>query len=551
VEFIKPAGIVRKFYIFRKSIGGFMKRIGLVLVILIMTVGLAFGRGQPAAPTSTNVVTVEIFDRGSDGGRSQAHNNAWTNWIKDKVKKDLGIDVTFQPVGRWSETTDIVNLMASGSAPDLCYTYAVDSLANFRDQGGLLDLAPYIDRYLPDMKKLLGADTAIPGQDLIYRDRMPDGKLYSVPNMVVNTPQTNIFIRKDWLDKLGIALPRTTQQFHDALVAFRTRVAELPGNVTAARVVPFGVNSDARWGFRPIIYAFFDPKLSERDLWIANITDRPISIPGFKDGVRLINQWYNENLIYRDFPLMTTADDFYNQIKSGVVGAFAQNWDFPYRTDININVELARNVPGASYVPVDCIQAPDGVNRKYISDKAGMRMFIPSFSKNQVAALRYLNWLCIKENYVYLQIGEAGRNHNMVNGVPSAVTRPAGDPWIMNSANNIDYTMPLNGIYMDSAEANARVVALGYSGTPPETIVSAYNLSIASGRAFPVVSGVVLTKEGQYGATLRDKADALLAQSIRASVAQFDSVWDAGYRDWLASGGTEVINERTTAYPRR
>jgi len=45
----------------------FMKRIGLALVILIMTVAMAFGGGgsQPTL-ASTNVVTVEVFDRGSD-----------------------------------------------------------------------------------------------------------------------------------------------------------------------------------------------------------------------------------------------------------------------------------------------------------------------------------------------------------------------------------------------------------------------------------------------------------------------------------------------------
>jgi putative aldouronate transport system substrate-binding protein len=526
-----------------------MKRIGLALVILMMTVAMAFGAGgsQPA-PASTNQVTVEVFDRGSDGGRSQAHNNAWTDWIKAKVKKDLGIDVTFQPVGRWSEDTDIVNLMASGSAPDLCYSYNVPMINNFRNQGGLLDISPYIDRYLPDMKKLLGADTSVPGQDLIYRDKLPDGKIYSVPNYVVNVPQTNIFIRKDWLDKLGLALPKTTKEFHDALVAFRDRD---PGNVGRNRVVPFGQNSDVRWGLRPFIYAYFDLKTSEKDLWIYSVTDRPISIPGFKEGVRLINQWYNEGLIYKDFPLMTTADDFYNQMKSGVVGAFAQNWDLPYRVDYNINVELAKNVPGAQFVPVDCIQAPDGKTRKYISDKAGLRIFIPSFSKNQIAALRYLNWLCIKENFNYLQIGEVGRNHTLVNGVPRVQATPAGDRWIQNSSNNIDYTMPMNGIELGNPDLNARVLALGYGSIPPETIVNAYNLSITNGRAFPVVSGVVTTKDGVYGQTLVEKANALLAQSIRAPTAQFDSVWDAGYRDWLASGGQEVIDERRAVYPAR
>jgi putative aldouronate transport system substrate-binding protein len=134
-----------------------MKRFLLVLTVFL-TAALVFARGggergTPGVLTTGTSITVEVFDRGTDGGRSMAHDNAWTNWIKEKVKRDIGLDVTFVPVGRWSENTDIVNMMASSSAPDLCYTYAGDMVAAFRDQGGILNLAPYIDSHLPDLKK--------------------------------------------------------------------------------------------------------------------------------------------------------------------------------------------------------------------------------------------------------------------------------------------------------------------------------------------------------------------------------------------------------------
>jgi putative aldouronate transport system substrate-binding protein len=525
-----------------------MKRIMAVLVILLMTSALVFagGGGQSSSAaaagklTSNGKLVVEMFDRGTDGGRTLAYNNAWTDWIKAKVKKDLNIDVTFQAVGRWSENTDIVNLMASRSAPDLCYTYNYGMVDNFRDYGGILNLAPYIDSDLPDLKKLLGADPALPGKDFIRRDEINNtgGAIYRIASARVVLAQRNIFIRKDWLDKLGLAVPTNIQQFHDALAAFKSRD---PGGVGANRVVPYGQDSDARWGLADLMNNSIQANISDRDLWINTVAERNLALPGYKDGVKLMNQWYNEGLIYQDFPVMTVAEDFYNMCKSGVVGAVGQNFDWPYRTDLNINAELARNVPGASFIPIDI-----GLKNKSVFDKVGLWMFIPVYSPSQKEALAYLNWLSKYENFHYLQVGEQGRNHNIVDGVPQVI--PATGAWIQNSANNIDITMPLNGIEMGNAETNAKVAALGYAGTPSATIVSAIAISVKDGRA-PVVHGGVV-KVTQYTQILQDKANALLAQAIRIAPAQFEATWTAGYNDWLASGATEVIKEKETLWPK-
>jgi putative aldouronate transport system substrate-binding protein len=520
-----------------------MKKFILVLLISMSAYTMAFGRGQSES-SGTGTLTVEIFDRGTDGGRSLAANNAWTDWIKEKVKKDLNIDVTFIPVGRWSENTDIINLMASQSAPDLCYTYNSGMISNFRDQGGVLDIAPYINQYLPDLKILLGEDPAFPGKDFIMRNIGTTGpyagKIYSIPSYRVALAQRNVFIRKDWLDKLGLKVPTNINEFHDALIAFRDRD---PGNVGRNRVVPYAQNNDVRWGLADFIQNSINKNLSDRERWIYNVPGdaRIPAMPGYKEGVRLMNTWYNEKLIYQDFPLMTTADDFYNQMKSGVVGAFSQNWDLPYRTDYKINEELAKNVPGAAFVPVDI-----GISNKVIYDKVGLQIFIPVFSKNSIAALRYLNWLAKPENYKFLQLGNEGVNHELVNGIPRTLARPAGDPWFQNSSSNIDYTMPMNGVEMGSQELNSRVLALTYGNTPANDIVNAYAFSVKGGRAEVVYQ--VTTTVNQYTQVLADKTDALLAQAIRTVPANFDSVWDAGYKDWLASGGQEVINERTSLW---
>jgi putative aldouronate transport system substrate-binding protein len=116
----------------------------------------------------------------------------------------------------------------------------------------------------------------------------------------------------------------------------------------------------------------------------------------------------------------------------------------------------------------------------------------------------------------------------------------------MNSSNNIDMTMPINGVVMGTTELNARVLALSYGNIPPDEIVNAYTISTRGARAAAVYQAT--TTVNQYAQTLQDKADQLLAQAIRGRPADFDNTWDAGIRDWLASGGQEVINERSSLY---
>ena len=72
--------------------------------------------GKPAA------ITVEVFDRGTDGGKTNPANNAWTDWIKKKVLADENIDVTFIPIPRGEETQAINNMMAAGNAHDIMCT---------------------------------------------------------------------------------------------------------------------------------------------------------------------------------------------------------------------------------------------------------------------------------------------------------------------------------------------------------------------------------------------------------------------------------------------
>lgn len=500
--------------------------------------------GQPVVDDKPEYseVTVEIFDRGTDAGKTDPTNNYYTNWIKEKVLEELNIGVKFVAVSRWEETDQLNNLMAAGTAPDVCLTYSNDLIANYRDLGGLANLAPYIESHLPNLNEFLGPDLALAGRDMIYRNMNTEtGEVFSIPARRMNVAQAGTFIRKDWLDKLGLPLPTTTQEYYDALKAFKEQD---PGGVGANNVVPFTMTSDVRYRAFNLLESFVEPNLSEEERWVNTVIDRQYLLPGYKEGVRFLNKMFHEGLIDNQFALYKDDTDSDNLIKSGVVGSFIHNWDQPYRDTPGLLRDLRENVPGAEIVAIDPFTNSEGKTVKSLYDSAGVNFFIPANSKNIEGALRYIDWLSKFENRYYLQIGEEGVTHEMIDGVPKLIA--AENDKIMNSGQNIDYTIMINGLDVGDPNKTAQALANSYT-VEPELIVKAYEDAIRNGRPAIVVP-VTLSAAGPYTQDLTDKGNELLAKAVTAAPADFDKVWDDGVAEWRASGADEIIAERQTRY---
>lgn len=495
-----------------------------------------------AKPEYSEIV-VEIFDRGTDGGKTDPTNNYYTDWIKKKVLEDENIGVTFQAVSRWEEQEQMNNLMAAGNAPDVCLTYSADLLTTYRDLGGLIDLTPYISEYLPDLDAFLGDDTAVPGKRLIMRNATAEGKVFYIPARRINTAGVGTFIRKDWLDKLNLPLPTTTEEFYSTIKAFKEQD---PGGVGKEKVIPFIIGSrDVRWRARPLLDSFVDANLSDKDRWINTVVERDFLLPGYKDGIKYLNKLYNEGLTDTEFALYTDDVNSDNLIKSGVVGSFCHNWDQPFRDNPGLQRDLEANVPGATFVSVDCFKNSAGKYFKNIYDPAGVNFFVPANSKNVESALRYVNWLSKVENRYFLQVGEEGVTHEMVDGAPKMLATEG--PQIMNSSNNIDYTIMINGLDTGDDTLNLKALTNSYT-VDPQLVLTAYENSMRDGKPLMVVPGLTLTEAAAVTQTLHDKGWTFFAECVTAKPDKFDATWDKNLTDWLASGAQKVLDERKAKF---
>ena len=489
----------------------------------------------------TRKIIVEVYDRGNDGG-SDPTNNMYTEYIKKGMLEDHNVEVEFVAVPRWTEVEQINNLLAAGDAPDVCYTYDYPTIQTYANMGGVLDLGQYVDTYkdlLPNLWDWLGETN-------IYWDKDPaNGTIWALEGKLAVSNRINTFVRKDWLDKLGLKEPTTKQEFEDMLIAFRDNADTLLG-ADADKMVPYSMSYDVGWRAATLIESFIDPDISDKEYYVNGFDDRKLTQNGTKEAVKLLNKWYNDGLIWSDFALYgsgdTTEDDM---MKAGYVGAFTHNWDYPFRNgEDSIQANLQRMVgEEAQYVAVDCFEDSKGTHTKFVPGPIDRKLFFPSTNEEPLASLMYLDWISDPAHIEYLQIGDEGVTHNKIDGGVIQTVAATGDA-IQNSGMNIDYTMTCNGLKLQDADLTVKSRAYSYANIDPALVEAAdkiCNTNMKVGKNVNV--GAITAEEGQ-GPALSEKRDIVYDTAVTASVADFDSVWDAGMEDYLSSGGQAIMDER-------
>ncbi|HHX62874.1 MAG TPA: hypothetical protein GX707_19510 [Epulopiscium sp.] len=151
------------------------------------------------------------------------------------------------------------------------------------------------------------------------------------------------------------------------------------------------------------------------------------------------------------------------------------------------------------------------------------------------------------ENRKFLQIGEDGIAHEVTADGAIKKLSASGDA-IMNSQENIDYTITINGLDLGDEELNIKSRALAYIGIDVDTIKQAYEYSIKDNVIIGNYNLGDIATESGMGPALADKRNAILTQSVVTDKSKFDQVFDSGFKDYLNSGGQAIIDERTAAW---
>ncbi|OXS53720.1 hypothetical protein B1A99_29145 [Cohnella sp. CIP 111063] len=468
----------------------------------------------PAAPAK---ISLFISNHAQQIPAGKSMDLATVKYLGDKTNTDL--DITFLPHENYMEQLRLK--FASGDIPDVHQVWGIEN-SELVTNGLALDLKPYIDEYGPNLKKYISQSA----WDAVTLN----GQILAIPQMAQgNAPAERvIFVRKDWMDKLNIDVPKTSDEFLDMLRAFRDND---PNGNGKKDEIPFSSREKFEWADN--IFGMFGINVD------ANIMSNGEIIPGhvhpdMKNALGLLRTMYEEKLI--DAEMLTNTRAIWDQkIKSDLVGSWNHVvfgvWD-PWQKELstllpdkNPNVVAIPTPRGAGYEgPLGRVEKP--VLKTFVVHKD---------AKDPAAIVQMFDWLISEEGQLFTELGIEGDTYTK-----------NGDALSYNSDADTDLRWRTAVFTLHGFHEQAQKVLINNE--------ESYNKLVETIKTSQAEGLPNLTAGMPPSETLTKNADLSYKGSFQEAAAKIMlgekplDYFDEFVESWKKQGGNDVIKELTDWY---
>ncbi|QUL53839.1 extracellular solute-binding protein [Paenibacillus tritici] len=341
-------------------------------------------------------ISASIYDRGQVAASEGSYeDNRWTKYINE----NSGVKVNWMPIPRNQEADKFNVLIASEQAPDMMTTYNRDFIVRWANEGVIQPLDEYIDKYSTSYKKYLEEHP-----ELKPYLTLEDGKTYAIASLRPTRANTALFIRQDWLDKLGLKMPKTVDELVEVAKAFRDNDPDGNGQkdtIPMAMSTAYTAITDDWYMARSAAWFVEDGKLVQ-----SFFTDR------YKDALAFRQLAYKENLVDKEF---ATDKEFSRQKQlwtTGRSGIYFSNLNMD-----NTISDLRKNNPGAKLTAVPPLATKYGTNGYEIEVPNHLLTAFNKDMKNPKAAMELIDWM-LDTGWEPLTYGDEGVHYQMKNNIP-------------------------------------------------------------------------------------------------------------------------------------
>lgn len=358
-------------------------------------VGEAEGTAKEDLPFSKYAETVTVHLGGSMNPNAKIpdgmsyEDNSYTRFLKD----DLNIKVVYDWVASSSDYDEKMNLcIGSGTIPEMMNVNATQYRALLK-----YDMIQPLDQYFEDYAsdKLKGFVKS-GGEELKKCITNDKGEMMAIPAPSMMVGEMNeMWIRQDWLDKLGLEAPRTWDEMVKVAEAFVTQDPDGNGEDDTIGILGPGNSNhindigDNQFGLDPLFCSF----QSYPQYWLQDEdgTVKYGSIqPETRTALEKIQKLYTDKLID---PEMLVRSNCQETLLSGKVGIFFGPWWSGYTF---ADATLAGEADWRAYfTPL----SEDGNYYTHMPDPTSKYVVVSKSCKNPEAAFKMISYLVANEHH--------------------------------------------------------------------------------------------------------------------------------------------------------
>lgn len=390
-----------------------VKIIALIMAMALVAMACAAcgGSGSKTGEPKLETNQTEFNIIGGQSALSPGYdNNTVLNDLMDKV----GIKIKWNTMS--DSLSEQVNIRISGGdLPDafMGVGFSNYDLMTYGGDGTFIDLSPYITKeYMPNLTSILEEHP-----DIRAAITMDDGKIYGLPSgeqmgtagigkkedySIFSVPQFSM-INKAWLDDLGLEVPKTLDELHDVLKAFKDNdMAHKMYGADAGSTLPMSTGFDQWcWG-QNIFYAGFGFTNWTNDI----ISDLVLQKDGkvnfvcdddnYREAVTYFHKWYDEGLM--DIEMFSQDDtQLMSKCQQGYVGV--STWWY---------IEELMGDYAKDYVFLPILDGPSGTSNVTIRDGGNIssgQLSITEKCESPINLLKFFDQWYDGETVMQLQYG--------------------------------------------------------------------------------------------------------------------------------------------------
>lgn len=344
--------------------------------------------------------------------------SVWLQWTNDylenpnevqsvqEIEKNTNVHVNWQTVGANEAQEKFGIMLASGSYPDIMRgvdSYYPGGTAKGVQDRVLLEITDLVDKYMPNYKRLIESDP-----EVLKDVKTDDGRMVGPWTLASHFGEikgesvwAGMALRGDWLNDLGLEVPRTIADWEKVLVAFKENYPDC--------VAPLMIGTNGADMLSDFVSAYGVLKAFYKD---GNTVKYGPMEDGYRQWLELFHDWYSRGLIDQNFTSsgadLITPFDF---IGTGKAGAGCFLWGHTadaiklmgYTDDPDFNI-IATSTPVLNEGDTPEISLAT-------SNKVKEQLGISAKVKDQELVLRYLDYWYSEECMLLDSLGIADKDY--------------------------------------------------------------------------------------------------------------------------------------------